>query len=88
MVRQHARAAGARQRRALGRIVQHAQDGRAVSVGVSAGQQVLARHRVDAARGDAGCVTTGTPIAMASRILFCVPRAMRSGATVSAARVT
>jgi len=29
-------------------------------------------------------VTTGTPMAMASRILFCVPRAMASGATISA----
>ena len=31
-------------------------------------------------------VTTGTPIAIASRILFCVPRAMFSGATISAER--
>ena len=31
-------------------------------------------------------VTTGTPEAIASRILFCVPRAMFSGATMRAAR--
>ena len=31
-----------------------------------------------------GWSTTGTPIAIASRILFCVPRAMLSGATISA----
>ena len=30
--------------------------------------------------------TTGTPSAMASRILFCVPRAMLSGATINAER--
>ena len=30
--------------------------------------------------------STGTPIAIDSRILFCVPRAISSGATVSAAR--
>ena len=31
-------------------------------------------------------VTTGTPVAIASRILFCVPRAIDSGATITAER--
>ena len=55
-----------------------------VSSGVSADEQMLAGHRHRRRRRRRVLVTTGTPIAIASRILFCVPRAMRSGATVSA----
>ena len=46
-------------------------------------ENVSARFGVDAA-GRHGLATTGTPIAIDSRILFCVPRAMISGATVNA----
>ena len=48
---------------------------------------MLAGDGIDAA-GGRSLVTTGTPIAIASRILFCVPRAMLSGATMSAERWT
>ena len=89
VVRQHARAAGRRQdgARSAGVLRSGAGWPRRTAAGLSADQQVLAGLGVDAAGGD-GLVTTGTPIAMASRILFCVPRAMLSGATISAERRT
>ena len=73
---------------ALGRIVEHAQDRLGLSRRAcrpSAGARPAPHRR---RRRRCWLHTTGTPIAIASRILFCVPRAMRSGATVSAARVT
>ena len=87
MVRQHALAAGPRQARALAPGLR-ARAGwrRAVPPACRppAGARPALRRRRPRRRG---WQTTGTPIAIDSRILFCVPRAMRSGATVSAARV-
>ena len=73
---------GVASRAALGRVFDDAQHG-ALRIRRASATSRCFGVGVDAPGGDR-LVTTGTPIAMASRILFCVPRAMASGATISA----